>query len=144
KFDTEIANSLMHLVRLYCTARSFSFASFPCSLCPAHNSSCPVYGTVKRITTLFGIHSLQNYRNVSHTPADKTFLPWCSWRGSFTHNDIFFSAMNFFPSIIMMVVDFFHSFCDLDVQYLVDNDISTSISVLSSELHCLIVHCAEL
>src|SRR5699024_2345220 len=111
KFDTEIANSLMHLVRLYCTARSFSFASFPCSLCPAHNSSCPVYGTVKRITTLFGIHSLQNYRNVSHTPADKTFLPWCSWRGSFTHNDIFFSAMNFFPSIIMMVVDFFHSFC---------------------------------
>src|SRR5699024_12296129 len=103
EFDTKIANSFVHLVRLYCTARSFSFASFPCSLCPAHNSSCPVYGTVKCITALFGIHSLQNYRNVSHTSADKTFLSWCSWRGSFTHNDIFFSAMNFFPSIIMVV-----------------------------------------
>ncbi|MNH42099.1 hypothetical protein D3C74_424360 [compost metagenome] len=63
-------------------------------------------GAVVRIFALYAILTFYDYGYIPHTAADKTNLTGRGRGRPFADDDDFFSVVCFFPSIVMMVMNF--------------------------------------
>src|SRR5690625_1233277 len=108
KLYSIFSDSMFHICFRYGATLTLSFTPVHStrSFSTAHDSTCTVNGTIKRISTFSGVHSLQDHRNIPHTTTDKSFLPRSCRCSTFTYDDIFFTEMCFFPSIVMVIVYF--------------------------------------
>src|SRR5699024_3051405 len=140
KFNTEITHCSVHLIRMNDPSRPFAFPFFSCRLRSTHHSSCTMNSAVKCISTFFRIHALSYDRYIAHASTHNAFLTSSCRSSSFSHYLLFIPVMYFFPGIVMMIVNFRNNFSTQNIQDLLDNDISSSICILSSKLHSPEIH----